>query len=226
MAKRLSQKEKDEIVNDFRNGKTIDELSKEFNYTKLTIVRNLKRNLGEEKYKELHVKSKLINKSSQKIENLIPLDKDNNSIKHDYHETNVSVKTEDDYFEKDFVPSASFTEIAPLIYGIDNATQKDLSSIPISEMIFPKTIYMIVDKKIELETKFLKDFPEWQFLSEEELNRKTIEIYDDIKIAKRFCKREQKVIKVPNTEVFRIVAPILLARGITRLVNSDKLIAL
>ena len=85
---------------------------------------------------------------------------------------------------------------------------------------------MVVDKKIELEIKYLKDFPNWQFLSNEELNRKTIEIFNDLKVAKRFCNKEQKVIKVSNTDVFRLVAPILLSKGISRIVNSDKLIAL
>ena len=46
---------------------------------------------------------------------------------------------------------------------------------------------MIVSKNIELETKYLKDYPDWHFLSQDELNRKTIEIFDDIKNAKRFC---------------------------------------
>ena len=27
----------------------------------------------------------------------------------------------------------------------------------------PKVVYMVVDKKIELEIKLLKDFPEWDF---------------------------------------------------------------
>ena len=85
---------------------------------------------------------------------------------------------------------------------------------------------MIVDKTIELETKYLRDYPDWQFLSQEELNRKTIEIYVDLKNAKRFCNKEQKVIKVPNTQVFKIVAPILISKGISRIVSSDKLIAL
>jgi len=85
---------------------------------------------------------------------------------------------------------------------------------------------MIVDKKIELEIKYLKDYPDWQFLSKDDLNRKTIEIFIDIKNAKRSCNKEQKVIKVPNTEVFKIVAPILISRGISRIVSSDKLIAL
>ena len=58
------------------------------------------------------------------------------------------------------------------------------------------------------------------------VGRKTIEIFFDIKIAKRFCSGEQKVIKVPNTKVFEIVAPFLLNRGISRIVSADKLIAL
>ena len=85
---------------------------------------------------------------------------------------------------------------------------------------------MVVDNKIELEIKYLKEYPDWQFLSQEELKRKTIEIFLDLKDAKRSCNKEQKVIKVPNTEVFKIVAPILVSRGISRIVSSDKLIAL
>ena len=117
-------------------------------------------------------------------------------------------------------------EIAPLDYEIDSAEQKDLSSVPISEIDFPKIVYMIVDKKIELEVKYLRDFPTWEFLSKEELNRKTIQIFNELKDAKRFCTKDQKVIKVPNAEVFRIVAPILLSKGISRIINEEKLIAL
>ena len=74
--------------------------------------------------------------------------------------------------------------------------------------------------------KYLKDYPAWSFLAEDELDRKTIEIFDDYKIAKRFCNKEQKVIKVPNTDVFKIVAPILLKKGISRIVSGDRLISL
>ena len=85
---------------------------------------------------------------------------------------------------------------------------------------------MIVDKNIELETKYLKEYPDWQFLSKEELDRKTIEIFLDLKIAKRLCKKDQKVIKVPNTDVFKIATPVLLNKGISRIVSADKLISL
>ena len=203
MAKRLSNKQKEEIANNFINGQTIEELSKNFNFTKLTITRNLKQVIGEDKFKELNLKSKSNKKLIHRKE-----------------------KTINQISNGEFSQNETFLEIPPLNYEIDNEKQKDLSSTPISEMNFPKTVFMVVDKNIELEIKYLKDFPAWQFLSEEDLNRKTIEIFEDIKIAKNFCKKEQKVIKVPNTEVFRLVAPALISRGISRIISSDKLIAL
>ena len=85
---------------------------------------------------------------------------------------------------------------------------------------------MVVDKQIELETKLLKDYTVWSFLPEKDLNRKTIEIFFEIKVAKRFSNKDQKVIKVPNSDVFRVAAPILVSKGISRIVSSETLIAL
>lgn len=217
MAKRLSEKQKEKIANLFTIGSTIEELSIEFDCTKLTISRNLKKNLGEKKFKELANKVKSKNKYFENENAQI-----NNSNSENIHKE----KSDNNNTEEDFLSSTQFIEITPLNYEIENVPQKDLSSIPISEIKLPSTVYMVVDKKIELIVKYLKDYPIWHFLSVEELNRKTIEIYEDQKIAKRHCNKEQKVIKVPNTEVFQIVAPILRVRGISRIVNAEELIAL
>ena len=228
MAKRLSEKQKEQLTLEFINGKNINDLMEEFSSTKLTISRYLKKNLGEKTYQSLIEKSKtnkrlFINQdilSSIENENL----PNNKGVK-----KNISCKEADDlsFIEEESVFALNdFVEVAPLNYEIDDITQKDLSSIPISDVDFPKVVFMIVDNKIELQTKFLNDYAEWQFLSKKELERNTIEIFYDLKIAKRLCSKEQKVIKVPNTDVFRIVAPILISRGISRIVTSDKLIAL
>ena len=63
MAKRLTEKQKEELAKLFISGSNIDQLSKQFKFAKLTISRNLKNNLGEAKYKELLEKSKLNHKS-------------------------------------------------------------------------------------------------------------------------------------------------------------------
>ena len=198
------------------DGKPIDLLSQEFDCTKLTIIRNLKRNLGEKFYKELTKKNQSIKQ--------FPNNK-NNLHKRKYIKKNVPTQTLSES-ETDFQPISDFVEITPLDYEIESSTRKELSSVPIVEVDFPSIVYMIVDKKIELETKFLRDYPEWEFLPNEDLNRECIEIYDDMKTAKRFCNKEQKAIKVPNTNVFKLVAPFLISRGISRIVYSEQLIAL
>ena len=214
MAKRLTEKQKKDIQISFTEGETIESLSELFNCTKLTIIRNLKRNLGESKYKELN------NKNKSKKENNI------NKVKLTKEDTLVKKISNDISRQTDFLPIESFVEITPLDYQIENKPRKEITSIPIKDIIFPQIVYMIIDKKIELTVKSLKDYPAWSFLPIEDLSRKTIEIYFDLKIAKRFCNKEQKVIKVPNTDVFKIAAPVLISRGISRIVSDDKLIAL
>ncbi len=226
MSKRLSEKQKNEISDFFSNGKTIDELSKKFNCTKLTISRNLKKKLGEKKYIELIISAKSSKKSHQNEESIKSIRNEKEIKKDDLKENSYQNKISNNSKEDDFSYMNQLIEIAPLDYQIENFTQKDLSSIPISEVDLPKTVFMIVDKKIELETKYLKDYPDWEFLSKDDLNRRTIQIFDDLKNAKRICTKDQKVIKVPNTNVFRIVASLLVSRGISRIVTEDKLIAL
>ena len=228
MAKRLSDKQKEKLTQEFINGKDINDLVKEFSSTKLTISKYLKKNLGEKTFKTLIEKGKaskglFIN---QEISSAI---EDENILKNKVEKKDILYNESDNSNfkeeESDFALN-EFVEVAPLNYEIDNISQKDLSSIPISDIDFPKVVFMIVDNNIELKTKLLHEYPEWQFLSKEELDRNTIEIFYDLKIAKRFCSKEEKVIKVPNTDVFKIVAPILISRGISRIVTSDKLIAL
>ena len=224
MAKRLTDEQKEKILKGFLNRKNIEDLSKEFDCTKLTITRNLKRNLGEKKYREIILQ----NKTKEKLDP-VKSGKDVNSKLNSGCENNNSLEDENfnnsnDQF--DAFPITPFLELTPLDCQIENSSRKEYSSVPLSEIDLPKNVYMIVDRQIELEIKILKDFPEWSFLPIDDLNRKTIEIFFDLSNAKRSCKKEQKVIKVPNTDVFRIVSPILISRGISRIVSPEKLIAL
>ena len=225
MAKRLSEEQKKEITKRFSSGESIDKLSDEFNCTSTTIIRNLKKSLGEIKYKELIIMGKSSDQLLRKEYQKVPVSKDKPIKKDQIGNKNNDLNIVEN-IEQNFHQASPFIEITPLNYEIENSLQKDLASIPISEVQLPKIVYMIVDKNIELAIKDLKEYPEWNFLSHDELNRKTIEIYLDLKNAKRVCKKEQKIIKVPNTDVFRIVAPILISKGISRIVSPDQLIAL
>ena len=186
----------------------------------------MKKNLGEIIYKEILENNKnsyLLNTLEEKDKNKNDSELAKKSSKNEFsdEQTFDANPTDNNNFS-----STEFVEISPLDFEIENVPRKELSSIPIKEIDFPKTVYMIVHKNIELEIKLLKDYPEWEFLPNEDLQRKTIEIYCDLKLAKRACRKEQKVIKVPNTDVFRIVSPILISRGISRIISAEKLIAL
>tara|TARA_B100001248_G_scaffold199183_1_gene153536 strand:- start:321 stop:1004 length:684 start_codon:yes stop_codon:yes gene_type:complete len=227
LTKRLTEKQKANIVNSFKNGSNVEYLSEEFKCTISTIIRNLKKDLGEKTYKLLAKKNK----------NSFQNNNDNENINVDISDTDLKLVSTNNDFDKTNIKDKNdkasnqsslteFVEIAPLNFEIENSSRKELSSIPIDQVEFPKVVYMIVYKNIELEIKLLKDYPDWEFLPNEDLNRKTIEIFLDLNTAKRACGKEHKVLKVPNTNVFKIVSPILISRGISRIVSEEKLIAL
>ena len=215
MPKRLTEKEKNQIIHKLLNGEQIEFISKEYGVTKVTINRNIKKLLGKSEFEIFSKKIKAINRSDK-------IKEPKSAININKHEKKEYTKFKDEKFEN----YDNFTELTPLYLDIDNEPQRDLTSIDIKSFDFPKIVYMIINKKIELETKSLKDYPEWQFLSDNDLNRRTLEIFLDVNSAKKACHKDQKVIKVPNPEVFKLVAPILSTRGITRIISDDKLIAL
>ena len=224
MAKRLTEKQKEEIKINFLDNQSVEFLSEKFSCTKTTIIRNLKKSLGETKYKEILNKlnatfdiknEKLLENNNQQINEKNKINKPD--------DTSISIGLSN---EDKINPFESFIEITPLDHDFEAVSQKDISSIPLSEIKLPSVVFLIVKKEIELETKYLKDYPEWQFLPQNDLKRKTIEIHFDLKTAKRNCNKDQKVIKVPNTDVFRIVAPILMSRGISRIVTAENLISI
>ena len=225
MPKKLSDNQKEEILKGFLSGKNLDQLSEQFSCTKLTITRNIKKKFGDEEYKKFLKRNLSFENSNEKVEDFHEKIDDKVIVE----KTNKKLVEQDKskFFEdSNFSQSSSFMEIVPLNLNIDNENRKELTSIPIDEIDFPNIVFMIIDKNTELEIKQLKDYPEWDFLPEDDLRYKTIEIYSDLKDAKRNCKKEQKVLKVPNPNVFKVAAKMILAKGISRIISDKLLIAL
>tara|TARA_B000000532_G_scaffold243164_1_gene238697 strand:- start:711 stop:1343 length:633 start_codon:yes stop_codon:yes gene_type:complete len=210
LPKKVSDSEKEKIVESFLKGSSVREISKEYNFSQITINRQLKLILGVNKFDKIKELNSKQNKNASKIK----------SFNYDEEKTLNQGKESLDQTEE------TFFELVPILDGIELEKQKDLSSQPLKDSNLPQIVYMLVDKKIELIPKSLGDYPQWRFLPEEDLNRKTIEIFSDIKNAKRDCKKDEKVIKVPNPNIFNLVAPILIAKGITRIIIEDNLISL
>lgn len=232
MSRKVTEYQKKEIVKMFDNGTNIKDISKELNFTIQTITRQLKLLLGEDLY--LEKKKTFTEKCKSK-------ELKNNAIdRNQASDINISKKVEffsgnninnneqfaADHIGEHFSSDPLFVELTPINHNFDEDLRKEISTTPLKSFDFPSIVYMVIDKETELETKLLKEYPDWQFLPKEDLDRESIELFLDIKKAKRICKKEQKVLKVPNTDVFKIVAPILLSRGISRIVLHDTLISL
>ena len=141
MAKRLSQKQKNEIINQFSIGISIEELSLKYGCTKLTISRNLKKILGEDRFEKSRKNKSSISFPSETISDQ-PLNKRNSNKDDEIVDQLISQE------EKDNLTNSEFIELAPLDYEIDTSIQKDISSIPLSKVDFPKEVFMIVNKNV------------------------------------------------------------------------------
>jgi hypothetical protein len=93
-----------------------------------------------------------------------------------------------------------------------------LEAQPLIPGVLPASVYMLVDKTVELQAKPLRDFPELGTLPEEEQQRQALMLFTNPRQAKRQCGRTQRVIKVPDAGVLERRSSYLVAQGITRLV--------
>jgi hypothetical protein len=97
---------------------------------------------------------------------------------------------------------------------------------PLGDAALPASVYMLVDKAVELQAKPLSDFPELGQLPAEEEGRQALMVFANPRQAKRHCGRTQRVIKVPDTRILERTAPYLVAQGITRVVMEGSLYSL
>ena len=196
------------------------------------------------------VNAKILDGKQEDLENINSLNSSN--LKN--NENRQSIKDEDDIYTSDFeeiavLPIAEissselqnndnfgqsknnlasenkFDEIVPLLPNFD-FEKEELEFELLNQEKLPECVYMIVDKKVELEVRPISDLPEWSFLPDNELQRNAILLFSNQRTAKRNCSRNQRVIKVPNTSVFMVSKSYLLQKGITRLILEDSIIAL
>ena len=240
ISRRLTKIQKDEILEAYRAGDTTSDIAEKYSCTANTINRTVKNLLSDSEYillkekrlkinnkKEKLFKNKTIEEKKEHVEQPISL----TSLKEKDLETKVNDKlfSHDDekgvYFSTDC--SNDIEVIAPLLSGFDFEEEKQKMDFKINNYeSLPESVYMIVDKKVELELQLISDLPEWSFLPENELERKAILLFANQRSAKRSCSRNQRVIKIPNTSIFKISKSYLISKGITRLILDDSMIAL
>tara|TARA_Y100001968_G_scaffold280565_2_gene277221 strand:+ start:467 stop:1306 length:840 start_codon:yes stop_codon:yes gene_type:complete len=275
VARRLTDRQKLDIVDGYRLGESSANLANQFSCSVNTVIRIVKGAIQKDEYeklKSLREKGKYLkstNEGSNRLrENQKELSKDQNinqsnnnknfsleeltqSLSDDVDESGVNVtqlgeedsqQSENTLVEKNIKKSAKietylnkseesdtlvFKEVAPLVqdFGFENRIQK-VACKPLKDDSLPQVVYMLVDKKVELESIMIRDLPEWSFLPDKEKDQKVISLFDNQREAKRNCSRNQRVIKVPDSRVFLVSRDFILSKGITRLVLDNTLISL
>ncbi len=121
-----------------------------------------------------------------------------------------------------------FHEVIPLStgYELNNQIPDEIQCEKLSSGLLPRCVYMLVDKSVELDARPLKEFDELGLIPDCDKDLQALSLFVNQRSAKRRCSRSQRVIKIPDSNVFEISSRFLLARGITRLVLDDTLIAL
>jgi len=99
-------------------------------------------------------------------------------------------------------------------------------AVPLQGAGLPASVYMLVDKTVELQARPLSEFPELGPLPPQELERQALVVFANPRQAKRQCGRSQRVIKLPDVGVLERTASYLVAQGITRVVMEGALYSL
>ena len=252
-ARRLSDSEKQELVGRYKAGESTAALAETFGCSPNTVSRTVKALLPPEAYAALKAsrqKGGTFAVAAQPLLEIPPLDVpssvDAASAESATPETSAEELSADessslalddaaDFAEasddqgsalEELVPMDVFTELVPLIGVAGLSGSAPMETQPLSPGVLPDSVYMLVDKVVELDARPLRDFPEMGPLDTADQDRQGLFLFANPRAAKRQCGRSQRVIKVPDTTVFERTSSYLLKRGITRLVMEGTVVAL
>lgn len=133
---------------------------------------------------------------------------------------------DDDDLEDDWEDDPAEDEGQEQIKTARTQIGANVQVLPLSEASLPKTCYLVVDRAAELIARPLKEFSDLGQIPAEEVQEKTLPIFDNHRVARRFSNRSQRVIKVPDGRMLQKTCSHLQAKGITRLLIDGQVYSL
>ena len=249
-ASRLSDSQKQELVQRYRQGESSTELAAAFGCSPNTVSRTVKAALAPAEYEQLKQRGR----SGQAAQVAAPAANDDPPSLQEPaaaeatpaaptatddvgEDSSLAIDDADDFGDEDggdesddddlivddFGTDDTFTPIAvlPLVVSHEPVQVK-----PLETSVLPESLYMLVDKTVELQPKPLRDFTELGQIPSDEEERQALQLFANPRQAKRHCGRTQRVIKMPDPDVFVRQASYLHVKGISRLVVEGTLYAL
>ncbi len=109
------------------------------------------------------------------------------------------------------------------IYPHTSPGKASLQIRPLAEASLPQVCYLVIDRAAELIVKPLQDFADLGSIPQEEIEQRTLPVFDNHRVAKRFSHRREKVIKVPDSSMIKKTSHHLYSKGITRLLIEGQI---
>ena len=250
---RLSDSQKQELVSQFKAGETAAALAEAFGCSPNTVSRTVKALLSPEEYdslkqkrsgrgaaaaaaKEDEPKAEAAAKTEAapeapspeaELEADEPLEGSSSLALDDADDFGADDSDEElDELSDDDSAVETFVAIAPLPgLGVIDSGAPCVSK-PLVDGSLPSTVYLLVDREVELKGTPVKNFSELGAVADTEMEQQAIALFSNPRQAKRQCGRSQRVIKVPDSGVFGRTAPFILAQGISRIVLEGSLYAI
>ena len=250
---RLSDSQKQELVSQFKAGKTAAALAEAFGCSPNTVSRTVKALLSPQEYdslkqkrsgrgaaavaaKEDEPKAEAAAKTEAapeapspeaELEADEPLEGSSSLALDDADDFGADDSDEElDELSDDDSAVETFVAIAPLPgLGVIDSGAPCVSK-PLVDGSLPSTVYLLVDREVELKGIPVKNFSELGAVADTEMEQQAIALFSNPRQAKRQCGRSQRVIKVPDSGVFGRTAPFILAQGISRIVLEGSLYAI
>ena len=240
---RLNDSQKQELLDRYRKGEPSAALADAFACSANTVSRTVRALLSEEEYSALkasRARGASLPQPQRQPEVPIEVSVENPASPEGDDDASSGLALDDaDDFGGDepealadeesgegFPGGEEFHEVAVLPVDLPQVNTQQVHCLPFEAGVLPDSVYMLVDKTVELDPRPLSDFPELGVADPEEQLLQALCLFTSPRTAKRQCGRSQRVIKVPDTQVFAITTRHLVARGITRLLVEGALYAL
>ena len=229
-ASRLNDSQKQEVVLRYQAGETAAALAEAFSCSANTVSRTIKAAIGLEAYgaiKDLRIAGSAVKaivkpeiaQDQVELELIPPAAFAVTSEEDDYETEEIEIN------DLEIESNTDFIAFAPLAVTANLSDSSPCVSKPLVASELPASLYLLVDREVELKGTPVKDFTELGLIASEEEELQAIALFINPRQAKRQCGRSQRVIKVPDSSLLELTAPYILAQGISRIVLEGALYA-
>ncbi len=98
--------------------------------------------------------------------------------------------------------------------------------LPLDKAPLDQTCYVVIDRAANLITKPMLEFNDLGEIPPHEQEQVTLPVFDSTRVAKRFLRNPQRIVRVPDGNLVRATSAYLTAKGITRILLDGQVFSL